>query len=86
MERWKNDVPDSFHTLGSVMNDKDSRRPVHRRPAGLTIRVRGMDCVLADIQAQMEMLRRERTYLRLVRRELAGGKPSKGVRHPAPPR
>jgi hypothetical protein len=31
-----------------------------------------MDCVLADIQAQIQMLRLERTYLILVRRELAG--------------
>ena len=72
MERWKNDVPDSSQTLASVMNGADNRRPVHRRPAGLTIRVRGMDCVLDDIQAQIQMLRQERTYLRLVRRELAG--------------
>ena len=72
MERWKNDVPDSSQTLASVMNGADNRRPVHRRPVGLTIRVRGMDCVLDDIQAQIQMLRRERTYLRLVRRELAG--------------
>ena len=83
MERWKNDLPDSFQTLASVMNSEDSRPPIHRRPAGLSIRVREMDCVLADIQANIQMLRREKTYLRLVRGELAGRKPSKGVRHPA---
>lgn len=85
MECWKNDVPDSSKTLASVMNGEDSRQPVHRRPAGLPIRVREMDCMLADIQTQIQMLRRERTYLRLVRGELAGRKPSKGVLHPAPP-
>ena len=65
------------------MNSEDSRLPIHRRPAGLSIRVREMDCVLADIQANIQMLRREKTYLRLVREELAGRKPSKGVRHSA---
>lgn len=43
----------------SVMNGEDSQQPVHRRPAGLTIRVEEIDCVLADIQAQIEMLGRD---------------------------
>ena len=86
MERWKNGVPDSFQTLASGMIGANSRQPVHRRPAGLPIRVREMDCALADIQAEIQMLRRERTYLRLVRGELAARKPSKRVLHPAPPR
>lgn len=81
MERWKHDVPDSFQTLASGMIGEDSRRPVHRRPAGLPIRVREMDCALADIQAEIQLLRRERTYLRLVRGELAARKPSKRVLH-----
>lgn len=72
MERCKNDVPDSSQISASVVNGEESRRPT-----GLPIRVRGMDCVLADIQAQIQMLGRERTYLRLVRGELAGRKPSK---------
>lgn len=72
MERWKNDVPGPFQTLASVMNGEDSRQPVRRKPAGLPIRVREMDCVLADIQAQIQMLQRERSYLRLVREELTG--------------
>jgi hypothetical protein len=80
MECWKNDVPDSSKISASVVNGEESRRP-----AGLPIRVREMDCVLAAIQAQIEMLLREKTYLRLVRGELAGRKPSKGVLHPAPP-
>ena len=86
MERWKHDVPDSFQTLSSGMIGEGSRRPVHRRPTGLPIRVREMDCALADIQAEIQRLRRERTYLRLVRGELAGKKPSETVLHPAPPR
>jgi len=84
MERWNNDVPASFQTLASVMNGENSRQPIHRRPAGLSIRVRDIDCVLADIQAEIQMLRQEKTYLRLVRGELTGRKPSRGVRHPVP--
>lgn len=72
MECWKNDVPDSFQTMESGMIGDDSRQPVRRRPSGLTIRLREMDCVLDHIQAQIELLRRERSYLRLVRGELVG--------------
>jgi hypothetical protein len=70
MECWKGDGPESAQTLDSGMIREDSRQPVHRRSVGPTIRVRGRDCLLADIQAQIEMLWRERTYLRLVRAEL----------------
>lgn len=72
MKLFKNDVPGLSQTSANLVNGEESRQPVHRRLAGLTIRVRGMDCVLADIQAQIQLLRRERTYLRLVRGELAG--------------
>lgn len=73
MEGCKNDVPDSSQISASVVNGEESRRP-----AGLPVRVREMDCVLADIQAQIQMLLRERTYLRLVRGELAGRSQAKG--------
>ena len=86
MERWKSDVPDSVQTSASGMIGEYSRQSVHRRPSRLPIRVREMDCALADIQAEIQRLRRERTYLRLVRGELAGMKPSGRVLHPAPPR
>jgi hypothetical protein len=72
MERCENDVPYASETSVSVMNSTDSRQPVHRRPSGLRVRVREMDCVLDHIQTQIELLQRERTYLRLVRLELAG--------------
>ncbi len=72
MEHCKDDVPGLSQISASAMNGEISRQPVHQRPAGLPIRVREMDCVLADIHAQIQMLRRERTYLRLVRGELAG--------------
>lgn len=71
MERRKNDVPDSFQTSASVMNVEDSRQPVYQRLAGVSIRIREIECVLADIQAEIQMLRQERSYLRLVRREMA---------------
>lgn len=71
MEGWKNDVPDSFQTLASVMNVEDSRQPVYQRLSGVSIRIREIECVLADIQAEIQMLRQERSYLRLVRREMA---------------
>ena len=86
MECRKNDMSVSFQTMESGMISDDSRQPVHRRPAGLTIRVREMECALADIQAEIQSLRRERTYLRLVREELAGKEPREMVLHPAPPR
>ena len=70
MERCENDVPYVSEPSVSVMNSADSRQLVRRRPSGLTIRLREMDCVLDHIQAQIELLQRERTYLRLVRGEL----------------
>ena len=75
MELCKNDVAGLSQTSASVMNGEDSRPPGHRRWAGGTIRVRRIDCALADLQVQIEMLQQERTYLRLVREELAGMEP-----------
>jgi hypothetical protein len=72
MKLWEHDVPGLSQTSASLVNGEDSRQPVHRRSNGLTIRIRGINCMLADIQAQIEMLRREKTYLRLVRAGLAG--------------
>ena len=67
----KNNVPGGSRALTSLMNGKNRRQPVHRRLADLAIRIRVIDCVLADIQAEIDQLRRERTHLRLVRDELA---------------
>jgi len=72
MELCKNDVTGLSQVSPSVMRGEVSRPPVHRRRAGWTIRMRGIDCALADIQAQIERLQQERTYLRLVQGELAG--------------
>jgi hypothetical protein len=72
MERWKSDMQDSAQILASVMNGEDRRQSVRRRPAGLTITVEKIDRVLAEVQAEIEVLRRERTNLGLVRGELVG--------------
>lgn len=83
MKRWNNDVPASCQTLASVMNGEKSA--AYSPEAGRSAdQVREIDCVLADIQAEIQMLRQEKTYLRLVRGELTGRKPSRGVRHPVP--
>ncbi|MBH0203792.1 MAG: hypothetical protein HP496_16185 [Nitrospira sp.] len=71
MELRNDDVPGVSQTSASVMNGEDRRQPVRRRPAGPAIRVREIDCMLADIQMQIQRLRGERTHLGLVREELA---------------
>lgn len=73
MKLWKNNVLRLSPTSASVMNGVDSRQPIPQRSPGLTIRVREIDCMLADIQAHIQVLRREQTHLGLVREELAGG-------------
>lgn len=77
MEHRGKGMPDSSRTLASIVTGEDSRQPIHRRSAGLTIRVREIDCMLADIQAHIQVLRREQTHLGLVREELAGGMEAK---------
>ncbi|MBH0199420.1 MAG: hypothetical protein HP497_08380 [Nitrospira sp.] len=66
-----NDVAGLSQTPANVVDGGDSRQPVHRRPVDLTITVEKLDRALTDIQAQIEMLRQERTNLGLVRGELA---------------
>ena len=77
MEHRKAGVPDSSRAFASIMTGENSGQPILRRLPGLTIRVREIDCMLADIQAHMQMLRREKTHLGLVREELAGGMEAK---------
>ena len=68
----KNDVPGISQTSVGVMSREDRCQSIPRRPAGLTITVEKVDCVLAEVQAEIEVLRRERTNLGLVRGELVG--------------
>jgi len=86
MERWKSDMQDSAQILASVMNGEDRRQSVSRRPAGLTITVEKIDRVLAEVQAEIEVLRRERTNLGLVRGELVGMEAKWSGLHCATPR
>lgn len=73
MERWKNnDVAGVCQTPASAVNDGDRGQPVYRRPAGLTITVEKIDCMLADVQAQVERLQCQKNNLQLVREQLAG--------------
>jgi hypothetical protein len=72
MKLWKHNVPTIAQTSVGVMNREDRRQSVPRRPAGLTITVEKIDRVLAEVQAEIEVLRRERTNLGLVRGELVG--------------
>lgn len=79
MKLWEHDAPGLSQTSASVVSGEDRRQSVCERSAGLTIRVGGIDCLLADVHAQIENLRRERTYLRLVRAELAGGEAKRRI-------
>lgn len=72
MKHRRNGVQDSSRTLASGMTGEDGRQPIQRRLVALTSRVREIDCMLADIQAHMQRLRREETHLGLVRKELTG--------------
>jgi len=71
MEPKNNDLSGLSQTAVDLMESEDGRQTVHRRPVGLTITVTKIDRVLADVQAQIELLRRERTNLGLVRGQLA---------------
>ena len=72
MKLRKHNVPTIANTSVGVMKREDRCQSVTRRPAGLTITVEKVDCVLAEVQAEIEVLRRERTNLGLVRGELVG--------------
>lgn len=60
-----------FQTSVDMTDSKEGRQSVHRKPVELMITTEKIDRVLADIRAQSEFLRRERTRLGLVRGRLA---------------
>ena len=72
MEPKNYDLSSLSQTSVSVMDSKEGRWTVHRRPVGLTITVEKIDRVLADVQTQIETLRQNRINLGLVRGQLAG--------------
>ena len=71
MQTTKNDTSGLSGTSVDVMNGEGSRETIQWKPVGLTITVEKIDHVLADIQAQIERLRRECATLALVRGQLA---------------
>ena len=72
MEAKNNNISDlSPSSVGSMDSEAD-RKTVHRRPVGLTITAEKLDCVLADVQTQIETLRQMTINLRLARVRLVG--------------
>lgn len=70
MTLWKHDARGSSQTSSSVIEDERRRQPAHKKRVSQSSRVRGVDCMLADIEAQIERLRQERIHLSLVREGL----------------
>lgn len=66
----KNRMIDLVRTSSNVMQAKGSRQSVHERSADLMNRMRGIDCMLTDMKVEIQRLRNERIYLRLLRYEL----------------
>lgn len=67
MQHAKNPVTGLPQTSSSSMKAERRRQPFHGKRTSLMTRVRGIDCMLADIEAEIQRLRHERIYLRLVR-------------------
>lgn len=76
MTPWKNPRTSVAQTSSNVMNSERRQLPVRARQAGLMNRVIGIDCLLADIEVEMQRLRDERIHLRLVREELTKTHPA----------
>lgn len=72
MEPKNNDVSGLSQTSVGLMNSGEGQKTIHRKPVGLTITAEKIDRILADVQTQIELLRRERTNLGLARVRLAG--------------
>lgn len=72
MEPKSNDISGFRQPPVDMMNREESRETIHRKPVGLTITVEKIDCILADVQTQIETLRRNTINLELVREQLAG--------------
>jgi hypothetical protein len=72
MEPKNNDISGVSQIPVDLMNSEEGRETIHRKPVGLTITAEKIDRVLADVQSQIENLRRDRENLGLVRGQLAG--------------
>lgn len=67
----RNDQSGVSEASMGLVNSEEGREPLRRKPDGLTITVDKIDRILADVQLQIEGLRRKRTDLGLVRGQLA---------------
>jgi hypothetical protein len=72
METKHDDISGLSQPLVSAMNHEEGQQAMQRRPVGLTITVEKIDRALADVQAQIEYLRRYRINLGLGRVRVAG--------------
>jgi hypothetical protein len=71
METMTHDLSGISQTAVSLMNWELDQIPVQPRTVILTIAVEAVDCVLVDVQTQIEQLRQYRKNVQLVRVELA---------------
>lgn len=71
MKASRNHMTGLASTSSRGLNGERGRQSVRRTQAGLRNRVMGIDCMLADIEVEMQRLRDERIHLRLVREGLA---------------
>jgi hypothetical protein len=72
MEPKNNDISGVSQIPVDLMNSEEGCETIHRKPVGLTITAEKIERVLADVQSQIENLRRDRENLGLVRGQLAG--------------
>lgn len=70
MKPWDSHKTGVAKTSSSVMPVGHSRQLVRGRQVGLMNRVIGIDCMLADIDVEIQRLRDERIHLRQVRKGL----------------
>jgi hypothetical protein len=70
MKPWDSHKTGIVKTSSSVILVGHTRQLVRGREVGLINRVMGIDCMLADIEMEMQRLQDERTHLRLVRKGL----------------
>lgn len=72
METQHNDISGLPRPSVGMMNREEGEETIHQKPVGLTITVEKIDCILADLQTQIESLRQNSINLGLVRGQLAG--------------
>lgn len=70
MRSWDKDKTGVVRTSSIVMPVGHTRQLVRGRQVGLMHRVKGIDCMLADIEVEIQRLRDERFHLHQVRKGL----------------